>query len=104
MAPAAPGLFSTTMGCFHSAPSVGCMMRASASVPPAGGNGTMTVTGLEGNVSACAKHAKATARMARKDGSWRDDGGLQGGHAFDGALDDVTGLEIEVLRIGLARG
>src|SRR5665213_2857274 len=37
-------------------------------------------------------------------GSRGDDGGAQGGHALDRAVDDVAGLQVEVLRIGLAHG
>src|SRR3954470_17056325 len=48
--PLAPGRLSTTTDCFHVLESGVDRMRASVSAPPAGGNGTTTVTVREGNV------------------------------------------------------
>jgi len=44
----APGLFSTSTGCFHSSLVFSATIRAEASAEPPGGNGTMIFTGFDG--------------------------------------------------------
>jgi hypothetical protein len=52
--PPAPGLFSTTTGCFHLSLSFCAMTRASASEAPPGVCGTTMRTVFDGNVCAAA--------------------------------------------------
>ena len=49
-APPEPGLFSITTGCFSSRDSASATGRATVSATPPGGNGTIIVTGLSGQV------------------------------------------------------
>ena len=49
-APPAPALFSITIGCFSSRDSASATGRATVSATPPGGNGTIIVTGLSGQV------------------------------------------------------
>ena len=48
MLPAAPGLFSTTIGCFQRWLNQSCMMRGKMSVEPPAGYGTTIFTGFQG--------------------------------------------------------
>ena len=48
MAPVAPARLSMTNGCPSFSCSFGAMARATMSVDPPGGNGTMIVTGFSG--------------------------------------------------------
>src|SRR5215475_1692816 len=54
MLPPAPPTFSITIGCPSDSRIRSAMMRAAASVDPPGGNGTISVSGREGKVCACA--------------------------------------------------
>ena len=80
--PLAPGRFSTTTVCPHSALSFGASVRASVSAPPAGGNGTTIVTVRLGKVCA------AATAVAQGDGAGEQDErastrqGVQGDHGF----------------------
>ena len=74
----APGLFSTTTGCFHLALSFCPTARAIASAEPPGGNGTMMRTGRVGK-SSCARvapvaramtNAAMVARIVLRDSVW----------------------------------
>src|SRR5688572_28238128 len=59
MLPCAPARLST-MTCWpHVSPSFAARIRASASVPPPGGNGTMKRTGLSGNCAGTCASARA---------------------------------------------
>src|SRR5262245_26739824 len=65
MLPPAPVLFSTTTGCPHLAWSLSPMMRASTSLMPPPGKGTMNFTGRAGNeVWAAVELATTAAKMA----------------------------------------
>src|SRR5262249_25331669 len=60
MLPPAPPAFSVTIG-WPSAPRIrSAMMRAAASVDPPGGNGTIKVSGRDGNGCACASALQLT--------------------------------------------
>src|SRR4029077_1994211 len=61
--PPAPPTFSTITGWPSAAPILSAMMRAATSVEPPGGNGTISVIGRDGKLSACAG-ASATGRSA----------------------------------------
>ena len=65
MAPVAPGLFSMTTGC----PSFSCilwdMIRASESVEPPGGKGTVMVIGLSGKAAKKSATAAAPSTTAK---------------------------------------
>src|SRR5437764_191948 len=61
MLPPAPPTFSITIGWPSCSRIFSAMMRAAASVDPPGGNGTIRVSGREGNVCACAAAAAHTA-------------------------------------------
>ena len=63
--PCAPERFSTMTCCPHISPSFAPRMRASASVPPPGGNGTMNRTGFSGNRS-CAMPNAGIANVRSK--------------------------------------
>jgi hypothetical protein len=62
--PPAPGLLSTTTVQPSVWLSLSATMRAMMSVPPAGGNGTMSLIGLAGYVCAMAPPATAAAATA----------------------------------------
>src|SRR5688572_19247194 len=63
MLPCAPARLSMTTCWPHSSASFAPRMRASASVPPPGGNGTMKRTGFSGKRS-CAATGKASAQAS----------------------------------------
>ena len=65
--PLAPGLFSTTTGCFQRSASLGWRARARMSMPVPGVKGTTRVTGREGKDCAAAPEASRARRKA-KDG------------------------------------
>src|SRR5262245_65151540 len=60
MLPPAPPTFSITMGWPSVSRIRSAMMRAAASVDPPGGNGTIKVSGREGNGCACASALQLT--------------------------------------------
>jgi hypothetical protein len=61
MEPFAPGLFSTTTGCFSISETPGAIARASVSATPPGGKLTISLIGLSGHVCAigCAQSIEA---------------------------------------------
>src|SRR5437868_13530454 len=61
MLPPAPPTFSITIGWPSDSRIFSAMMRAAASVEPPGGNGTISVSGRDGKVCACAAVAAHTA-------------------------------------------
>src|SRR5258708_32655064 len=63
--PPGPGLFSTTSGWPLVSVSACASARARMSLTPAGGQGTMTLTGLAGYVWAVATVARAKSRVAK---------------------------------------
>ena len=65
MAPLAPGRFSATTGWPRRCVSQSAVMRASESVTPPGGKGTMTLTGFCGQF--CAGQAPETARRSKEE-------------------------------------
>src|SRR5262249_47944673 len=62
MLPAAPPLYSITTCWPRNSPSVGVIWRATRSLEPPGGNGTISLTGLTGYGCACATAKKTSAR------------------------------------------
>jgi len=63
MLPPAPARFSMTKGCPRISAIFGVTVRATMSVPPPGGNGTMTRIGFDGKF--CASAALAASKTAR---------------------------------------
>src|SRR5712692_1779968 len=62
--PLAPGLFSTTMGWPRYFCAISANLRRCTSVEPPGGQGQISVRGLDGNVCAAAPPAHAAAAAA----------------------------------------
>jgi hypothetical protein len=58
----APGLFSTSTGCFHSSLVFSATILAAASADPPGGNGTMIFTGRAGK--ACTELVEGVCAIA----------------------------------------
>src|SRR5512144_2148605 len=100
MVPPAPALFSTITGCPSSAEIPCATARATPSVPPPGGNGTINLIGWVGHDCAPAVPAAQASARARAETTRRRwlmalllvpcDGGAQGGaplglHFHDGA-------------------
>src|SRR5262245_20003120 len=71
MLPAAPPLYSITICWPRNSPSVGVIWRATRSLEPPGGNGTMSLTGLVGYGCACAISRKTSARKPTIDAATR---------------------------------
>src|SRR5215475_10935581 len=67
MLPLAPGLFSTTTGCFHRSESLGPITRARMSMPVPVVNGTTRVTGRLGKPCACASAENRRRTAATND-------------------------------------
>src|SRR6187431_1039139 len=65
MVPVAPALLSTMKVCPKVLVNDGPIARAIESVEPPGGNGTSSVTGFDGHVSACAVPTAAAATRPR---------------------------------------
>lgn len=63
----APGLLSVTMDCFHKLASCCAKSRLTTSVPPPGGKGTTTRTGLA--VGSCARETVHSEARVRKEKS-----------------------------------
>src|SRR6266581_3845779 len=67
MLPPAPGTFSISIGWPSASPAPSATMRATTSEEPPGPKGTTNLSGLLGNVCACAIAAKARPSTSRHD-------------------------------------
>jgi len=72
MLPAAPGLFSTTIGWPSSSPIFGCMMRPTKSDAPPGAKGMIMRTGLLGYDCAIASAGMSSRIESQRSSLLRD--------------------------------